>query len=74
MALQVKGVEEQGDGVIVRCLQDGGAVDAVGVDVRPAWTLEVTKLLLICSVTTWDKKNNNNNRSPLLIFVPLGFD
>lgn len=54
MVLEVKGIKEQGDGVVLWCLQDGGAVDVMGVDVRPAWTLEVTKLLFIYSVTTWD--------------------
>lgn len=56
VALQVKGIKEQGDGVVLWCLQDSGAVNAMGVDVRPAWTLEVTELLFIYSVTTWDLK------------------
>lgn len=55
VALHIKGIKEQGDGVVLWCLEDGGAVYVLRVDVRPARTLQVTKLLFICSATVWGK-------------------
>lgn len=53
VALHIKIVKEEGDGGVVWCLQDDGAVRVVGVDVRPAWTLQVAIFLLIGPATTW---------------------
>lgn len=52
VALQVEAVEEQGDGAVVRRLQEDDAVQIVGVDLRPARTLQVAVLLLKGSATT----------------------
>lgn len=45
--------------MVLRGLEDGGAVDVGGVDLGPAWTLQVTKLLFICSVAVWGEKNHS---------------
>lgn len=39
VALQIKMVKEKGDYVVLRCLQDDGAVYTMGVDARPARAL-----------------------------------
>lgn len=39
-------VEEQGDGAVLRCLQEGDAVQIMTVYLRPARTLQVAELLL----------------------------
>lgn len=51
MALHVEIVKEEGDVAVLRCLQDDGAVHVVGVDVRPAWTLQEAIILFIGSTT-----------------------
>lgn len=51
MALHVKAVEEQGDAAVLWCLQEDDAVHIMGVDFRPARTLQVAVLLLKGSAT-----------------------
>lgn len=51
MALQVKAVEEQGDAAVLWRLQEDGAVHIMGVDLRPAGTLQVAVVLLKGSAT-----------------------
>lgn len=53
VALDIKTVKEEGDGVVLWGLQDEGAVHVVGVDVRPAGTLQVAMFLFIGSATAW---------------------
>lgn len=52
MALQVEAVEEEGDGAVLRGLEDDGAVYVVGVHVWPAWALQVAVGLLIGPTAT----------------------
>ena len=53
VALQVETVKEEGDVAVLGRFQDDGAVLVVGVDVRPARTLQVAVLLFIGPATAW---------------------
>lgn len=55
VALKIKTVEEEGDVVVLRCLQEDGAVHVVGVDVRPARALQVAVFLFVGSAAAWEK-------------------
>lgn len=53
MALHVKIIKEKGDVAVLWCLQNDDAVHIMGVDFRPAWTLQVAVFLFIRSATAW---------------------
>lgn len=53
VVFHIKTVKEEGDVAVLWCLQDDDAVHVVGVDVRPAWALQVTVFLFVGSATAW---------------------
>ncbi len=69
VALHIKRVEEEGDGVVLWCLQDDGAVQVIWVDVRPARTLQVAVLLFIGSATAWNPPSKHVPSVPIMLSV-----
>lgn len=53
VALHVKIVKEEGDRAVLWCFQNDDAIHIIGVDFRPAWTLQVAIFLFIRSATAW---------------------
>lgn len=60
VALQIEIVKEEGDEVVLWCLQDDGTVYTMGVDVRPARALQVTVFLFIGSATAWKPQQSEH--------------
>lgn len=61
LALHVKIIKEEGDIAVLWCFQEDGAVNIIGVDFRPARTLQIAIFLFICSATAWKKQSQSEH-------------
>lgn len=54
--LNAKGVEEEGNSVVLWGCESNSAIHVIVIIIRPCWALQISKCLFIVSVTTLDKK------------------